>query len=373
MNQKPIVIDLFSGAGGLSLGAARAGFDVRGSVEIDPHASQTHQLNFPKTIHLKESVSDHTGDSMLRFFNLKKGEVAGVVGGPPCQGFSAIGKRDVNDSRNRLFIDFFRIVSEIKPKFFLAENVPGILSKEAAGFIKEAYSHLKDEYVCLEPFKISANEYGAPTTRTRVFFIGYRAGEMNPIYKSDFIEAKTTQKTTVEMALKGLPVKINPEWQNEEEGWRRVGKVGNGFYEERLHGVIPEGVGDAITVGLLKREMRTSGCLGTIHSPKLEKRYASLEAGEVDSISKSRRLELKGFCPTLRAGTGSDKGSFQAVRPIHPTQNRVITPREAARLQGFPDWFRFAPSKWHSFRQIGNSVSPILAERIFDVFVKALN
>jgi len=81
---------------------------------------------------------------------------------------------------------------------------------------------------------------------------------------------------------------------------------------------------------------------------------------------------LNGFCPTLRAGTGPEKGSYQAVRPLHPTENRVITPREAARLQGFPDWFQFSPTKWHSFRQIGNSVSPILSERIFAVIRKAL-
>ena len=96
-----------------------------------------------------------------------------------------------------------------------------------------------------------------------------------------------------------------------------------------------------------------------------------LKPGEVDSVSKSYRLKYKGFCPTLRAGTGSDKGSYQAVRPLHPTENRVITPREAARLQGFPDWFQFHSTKWHSFRQIGNSVSPILAEHILRVVKEA--
>ncbi|MCL0160516.1 DNA cytosine methyltransferase, partial [Klebsiella pneumoniae] len=81
-----------------------------------------------------------------------------------------------------------------------------------------------------------------------------------------------------------------------------------------------------------------------------------------DKISRSQRLDPNGFCPTLRAGTGSDKGSYQAVRPIHPTQARVIAPREAARFHGFPVWFRFHPTKWHRFRQIGNSVSPLVSE-----------
>jgi DNA (cytosine-5)-methyltransferase 1 len=372
MNKKPKVIDLFSGAGGLSLGAARAGFDVYGSVEIDPHASATHRLNFPKTVHIEESVSDHTGESLLELLDLQKGELDGVIGGPPCQGFSSIGKRDIKDPRNELFTDFFRIVKEIQPKFFLAENVPGILKKEAAGFINRANALVKKDYVCLPPFKISANNYGAPTTRTRVFFIGYKKDEMNEITQNDFLNPGKIEEITVEKALKGLPLEIDPEWQSEEDGWRQVEAVGKGYYESRLHGYVPEGVGDSVALLKLKNERKTSGCLGTIHSSVVEKRYSKIENGKSDSISKSRRLVLDGFCPTLRAGTGSDKGSFQAVRPLHPIQNRVITPREAARLQGFPDWFRFSPTKWHSFRQIGNSVSPILAERLFSQIITKL-
>jgi DNA (cytosine-5)-methyltransferase 1 len=103
-------------------------------------------------------------------------------------------------------------------------------------------------------------------------------------------------------------------------------------------------------------------------------RFSKVNPGEIDKISRAPRLKLDGFCPTLRAGTGRDRGSYQAVRPIHPNQHRVITPREAARLQGFPDWFQFHETKWHSFRQIGNSVSPIVSEylfkRIFDYLTK---
>jgi len=87
----------------------------------------------------------------------------------------------------------------------------------------------------------------------------------------------------------------------------------------------------------------------------------------MDKISKFPRLRWDGLCPTLRAGTDKHKGSYQAVRPIHPDEDRVITPREAARLQGFPDWFQFSPTKWHSFRQIGNSVSPFVGEAVLDV------
>ena len=104
--------------------------------------------------------------------------------------------------------------------------------------------------------------------------------------------------------------------------------------------------------------------MGTRHTDDVKRRFKALKYGEVDATSKAIRLDPDGFCPTLRAGTAKDKGSYQAVRPIHFDRPRVITAREAARLQGFPDWFVFHSTKWHSFRQIGNSVSPIVAEAI---------
>ena len=171
--------------------------------------------------------------------------------------------------------------------------------------------------------------------------------------------------------MKGLPQEIDPLWLQEEDGWQTIEKVIEGNFGSKLYGQIPDGVGDAEAIIRLEGKSEVSGCLGTRHSEKVLKRYSKIEPGKIDHVSKSRRLNSNGFCPTLTAGTGSDKGSFQAVRPLHPTENRVITPREAARLQGFPDWFQFHATKWHSFRQIGNSVSPILAEHILSVIKKA--
>ena len=175
----------------------------------------------------------------------------------------------------------------------------------------------------------------------------------------------------VEDALKGLPQKIKSHWLQEKDGWRKIKKDVEGDFGSKLYGQIPDGVGDAEAIARLNKKNEVSGCLGTRHTKKVLDRYSKIKPGKTDSISRSRRLNSNGFCPTLRAGTGSDKGSRQAVRPLHPTENRVITPREAARLQGFPDWFQFHATKWHSFRQIGNSVSPILAEHILSVIKKA--
>jgi DNA (cytosine-5)-methyltransferase 1 len=131
-------------------------------------------------------------------------------------------------------------------------------------------------------------------------------------------------------------------------------------------------VGENQALTLWQEQRLTSGCIGTHHERSTIRRFEKLGPGNVDKVSRAIRLDAAGLCPTLRAGTDSERGSYQAVRPVHPTEPRVITPREAARLQGFPDWFRFAPTKWHSFRQIGNSVSPIVAEQILRVILNRL-
>ena len=170
---RPTVIDLFSGVGGLSLGAARAGFRVAASVELDPIASKSHQDNFPKTAHLEQDVATLSGANLLEAAGLKRGDLDGLIGGPPCQGFSVIGRRQEGDSRNELFGAFFRLVAETRPAFYVAENVPGILSERYECFIERSMAALPKNYVRLEAFKVEAQKYGAPTTRKRVFFIGY--------------------------------------------------------------------------------------------------------------------------------------------------------------------------------------------------------
>ena len=366
------VVDLFSGVGGLSLGSARAGLPVHGAVDVDPEAMRTHARNFPDTFHLKTDVAELTGQSLRHQLGLNTENIAGIIGGPPCQGFSSIGRRDRRDIRNSSFIEFFRIVSEALPKFYLAENVPGLMQDSYREIREKAFSFVENKYAMLPPMKLAAHEYGAATTRTRVFFFGYLPEEMERLTAESFRAVPSTETIYVKDALRGLSTKIDPNWQREEQSWRVVHTYGNGNYTQRLHGHVPPGVGDSVALTRLKNNNEASGFLGTSHTAVVTARYANTKCGKYDSISKACRLDPDGFCPTLRAGTGPDQGSFQAVRPIHPTEARVITPREAARLQGFPDWFQFSPTKWHSFRQIGNSVSPILAEQILRVVARSL-
>jgi DNA (cytosine-5)-methyltransferase 1 len=369
MPRNPAVIDFFAGAGGLSLGALRAGFDVFGAIEFDAKALDTHKRNFPNSKHFPTDLSIVSPTELRKLVGVKKGEIDGIIGGPPCQGFSIMGYRNENDIRNNLFEKFFDFVMEFCPAFFVAENVLGILDDKYEMIRKRALVKLEDNYIVLPPQKVNASEYGAPTTRTRIFFIGYDKKKLKSIDAEDFLKAKVPEEDRIKVkdALAGLPEDVSRVFDGK-------GKLSSGqqkgykdeFYQ-RISGMIPKNVGDKDYVAEYENKRVVSGCLPTLHSDKVKKRYSELGYGRQDKVSKSIKLNPEGFCPTLRAGTGPERGSYQAIRPIHYKIPRVITPREAARLQGFPDWFDFQPTIWHSFRQIGNSVSPIVAERILSV------
>jgi len=365
---KKTVIDLFAGVGGLSLGAARAGFSVAAAVEIDKHAAAAHALNFPSVQHIQEDVAKLSGAKLLKISGIEPESLFCLIGGPPCQGFSEMGHKKASDPRNELFTHFFRLVSEIKPICFVAENVPGILSARNKPLIDVAFGLVRKDYTLLPPMKITASDYGAPTSRTRVFFIGHLKTSPFKITTADFAP-NSICPVLVGHALEGLPA-IRPEWQTAEQSWRRVKEMQPTEFSRKIIGEIPNGVGDPAAIDAYQGSKLVSGFLGTHHAEEIRARFKRLKAGQTDSISRAVKLDKLGFCPTLRAGTGPERGSYQAVRPIHPTSPRVITPREAARLQGFPDWFQFHPTKWHSFRQIGNSVSPIVAEHIMRVLAR---
>jgi DNA (cytosine-5)-methyltransferase 1 len=365
------VIDLFSGVGGLSLGAARAGFDLLAAIDNDSRAAKAFKLNFPRCIQIQEDIAQITGNRLRDLTSIEDQIVHGVIGGPPCQGFSRIGRRLPNDKRNELFDHFFRIVSEIRPWFYLAENVLGILDAQYENMRIKALAKLK-EYRNLPPMILKSSDFGSATSRERVFFIGYNPNNLTNLEACDFYPTNDIEKISVEIALQGLPRKIDSAWQKESDGWRKLTIRQKGKFWDSIFDDIPFGVGNPAALNRLKYEGKVSACLGTKHTNTVINRFAGVKEGSVDGPSRAVRLVRKGFCPTLRSGTGPEHGSFQALRPIHPTEHRVITPREAARLQGFPDWFQFDSTKWHSFRQIGNSVSPILAENILRVIASHL-
>jgi DNA (cytosine-5)-methyltransferase 1 len=354
------VVDFFSGIGGLSLGAARAGFQPSMAIDIDRHAMEAHSRNFPRCNHFNESICD---SNVLRALEKerRKGGVLGFIGGPPCQGFSDMGRRSVGDERNGLFVEFASIAASIRPDFFLMENVPGLLRQRNLHIYEDAASILGKAFNVLPPMVLAANEYGVPTSRSRVFLLGFRKGGRSVNNHFKFPPNKR-QAPTVSEALSGLPRKV----AYDEGDWIKVScvKKKSPFFS-RVNGARPSGVGSAEHIEMHKKGL-VHGGWGTAHTEKVAKRFSMVPEGGIDSVSRYERLARWGLCPTLRAGTGRERGAFQAARPIHPTENRVITAREAARLQGFPDWFYMGPNKYQSFRRIGNSVCPPLSEAIFN-------
>jgi len=369
----PKLIDLFCGCGGMSLGAARAGFNVVAGIDYDQRALAAHTLNFPNAAHLNFDLSFTSGADILSALDLKVGDIDVVAGGPPCQGFSHMGHRDTSDSRNQLLHDFFRLVSEIKPKAFVFENVPGLLHGHYADWLSDACFSIEDDYWINGPQQIAAFQVGAPTLRKRVFVIGIRKAMISTLPVDLWKARAKTVTPKVRHALDGLPLDIESDWKKARGGFRKVQVTRKGHFFRSATGRIPRGVGNREAIARYRSKREVSSCTGTIHSEDLTERYACLLYGQADSKTKSVRLDPTGYCPTLRAGTGPDRGSFQAVRPIHYLRPRVITPREAARLQGFPDWYQFDATKWHSFRQIGNSVSPLVSEHILAKVRSLLN
>ncbi|MGH9819374.1 MAG: DNA cytosine methyltransferase, partial [Pyrinomonadaceae bacterium] len=265
-SKRPCVIDLYAGVGGMSLGAARAGFDLRAAVELDVRAINTHAINFPNTQHFHWDIARTDGESLLEAVGLVHGQLDGLIGGPPCQGFSDIGRRASDDPRNNLFCDFFRLVDEMRPHFFVAENVPGIFARRNQKIVNQALTRIPPCYIVFKATELAANSFGAPTTRSRVFFIGYDPDKTDFPTESKLFKQGFTKATTVGKALAGLPL-VRSNWQREDQGWRKIAPLPERepFYDKLINGV-PRGVGSPYALARLRDAQEISGNLGTRHT-----------------------------------------------------------------------------------------------------------
>jgi DNA (cytosine-5)-methyltransferase 1 len=361
IKERGTVVDLFCGCGGFSLGAELAGFRSLAAIDIDPVLQSAYRRNFPRSRAIEASVANIEASDWRHLLGNARPD--GLIGGPPCQGFSPIGKHRKNDPRNNLVHHFYRHVRNLRPKFFIMENVPGLLSENNFEILSSGLENVPSRYRILDPLLINASDFGAATSRRRVVIVGYDPDEVDPISAKLLLPRQSQQPITVRDAIADLPGPAPDRKMGSDFGWRQYPKRAAAQltdYAKLLREEPPAGLGwgDAVD---LHRNGFVSGLVETRHSGKIARRYSVIEGGKSDPITKAYRLEWAGQCPTIRAGTGADKGAFQAVRPLHPGKGRVITVREGARLQGFPDWFVFHPTKWHSFRMIGNSVSPFVS------------
>lgn len=376
---RPIGIDLFAGAGGLSLGFEQAGFDVVAAVEIDPVHAAVHAYNFPECAVIPRSVTELTGAKIRTASKIGDQKVDVVFGGAPCQGFSLIGQRALDDPRNSLVKDFVRIVSELDASYFVFENVKGLTVGKHRKFLDEIIDAFDDAgYDVLRDWKVlNACMYGVPQDRQRLFLMGAKRGLKVPSYPNPITAKPGTSRSdlpfgpTCKDALGDLPdaERFDELKATDEVATRTWAKLSS--YAQLMRCETEKGW----HFGYRRKwdPMLLTSSLRSEHTELSRERFSETIPGEVEPISRFFKLSPKGVSNTLRAGTDSARGAFTSPRPIHYKWNRCITVREMARLHGFPDWFRLHATKWHGARQVGNSVPPPLARAVASSVMTALS
>lgn len=375
---RPVGIDLFAGAGGMSLGFEQAGFDIAAAVELDPIHAAVHAFNFPRTAVLAQSVVGLSAKEIRTRSSLGKRRVNVVFGGAPCQGFSLIGHRQLHDPRNQLVREFVRIAADLEADYAVFENVKGLTVGHHKKFLDELVSEFQSNgYSVRIPWQVlNASSFGVPQHRERFFLLAARKGLKLPAYPKErtfagdgLNLAGLPPTPTCAAALSDLPDAEQYENLNNSDSvrvarWKRPSR-----YAAELRCLTNE----AWHMGY-PREWNPSLLTSSLRSDHTEisrRRFSETQPGNVEPISRFFRLAPDGVSNTLRAGTDSARGAFTSPRPIHYRLARCITVREMMRLHGYPDWFRMHETKWHGARQVGNSVPPPLARAIADQVFQA--
>jgi DNA (cytosine-5)-methyltransferase 1 len=381
-------IDLFSGAGGLSCGLQQAGFLPLLANELIPKYAETYQVNHPNTEMIVGDIRTVCALNLKQRLGVSEGEIDLVAGGPPCQGFSINAPiRTLDDKRNHLFKDFLRIVSSIKPKAVLIENVPGIISLGRGTVVEQIYEELQSMGYKVEHRILFAGHYGVPQMRFRTIFIGIRNFSGNitfpvPEYDAQAVANFTGAKrlcipapplflssmkkhTTVWDAISDLPEILNgnsvspTEYASEpynhyQINLRNSRKLTHHYCAkiskinlERLQYIPQGGSWRDIPFDLLPEGLK--------------------RARRSDHTKRYGRLHPESLCSTVLTKCDPHWGSF-----FHPTQDRIISVREAARIQSFPDLYEFSGSMTQQYEQIGNAVPPLLGKAIGDEIAKLL-
>jgi DNA (cytosine-5)-methyltransferase 1 len=349
MNKSNFIgIDLFSGAGGMSIGAATAGIAVKVAVEIDKYAAITYKANHPKTHFFNEDIRKVKINGHCQ---ATKGDVKVLFGGPPCQGFSTSNQKTRNkeNETNWLFKEYLRITREQQPDWVIVENVKGIVETEGGYFFEKISKELNKLGYTTNHAILNAADYGVPQVRNRVFIIGSLHG-----IKYEFPPPTVSKHITVEEAIADLPMLKNGAYLHEME----YKSAGLNKYQKAVR----------------LKSTKAINNLVTNNADFVVKRYKHIpQGGNWENIPA--RL-MKNYTDFTRCHTGiyhrlnPDKpsvviGNYRKNMLIHPTEDRGLSVREAARIQSFPDTFHFHGSIGFQQQQVGNSVPPLLAKEIF--------
>lgn len=340
-NKKYTCIDAFCGAGGLSLGLKQAGFDLLYGFDKDEDCIETLKENKDYLSHQVEvaDVKDLKGEKLLEKLGLEKGELFLLAGGPPCQGFSVQRTGDDEDERNSLVLDYFDLIQELKPKYFLMENVTGLKGKRGEDVLEALIEEAEDAGYNAQYETLDAQDFGVPQRRKRVFVIGERK---NGSSEYEFPSPTTPNESrTVEDTIGHLP---------------ELGSNG------KKHPDVPNHRADNLSEKNIKRLEALEPGQGRVDLPEelLTQGHKKRSADKIGHRNVYGRMRWEGPAPTITARFDSfTRGQFG-----HPEQNRTISLREGALLQTFPEDFVFKGNKSEIASQIGNAVPPKLAEEI---------
>lgn len=331
------VIDLFCGCGGFSLGFERAGFHVILGIDVWKDALDTFRFNHKSSHVLQADLSNIKPYETQPLLNGKSVDV--IIGGPPCQGFSVAGKRIVDDIRNKLYKNFVNFVSYYKPKAFVMENVPNILSIGGGAVRDEILKDFSDIGYTVEFRILTASDFGVPQNRRRAIFVGFLNG-----HHFVFPDPLMSEKITAEEAISDLP-------EHSLEDGEPYPSISSSVYQEQMR---------HNSLGVFNHQ-------ATVHNEKTKEIISHVPDG---GNYKDLPVEFQGTRKVHIAWTrlNSKKPSFTIDtghrHHFHYSYNRIPTARESARIQSFPDDFIFTCSKTSQLKQIGNAVPPLLGQAI---------
>lgn len=371
----PVIVDLFCGAGGLSLGFVQNGFRISLANDIEPCCVETYAHNHPEVPreHIIQGDINEIMEDLPKALRFQNVDV--VIGGPPCQGFSMANRqRLIDDPRNRLYTSYVRVVSMVRPKFFVMENVKGMYSVSSQ--VIEDFNAIGYTVTC---HILNAKDYGVPQNRERLIFIGNRMGIDNEMLFEHIAEsAERIPDYVLKDALYGLRelkalTKKNSTELDSEESGRKIERnktMCTNDYLERINGGVRCPVicnhkarynndRDIEIFGRLNQGDRSD-------DPKIADIMPYARRNDIFK-DKYFKLEKNKVCKTITAHMKFDCNMY-----IHPTQARGLTPREAARVQSYPDDYFFKGAFTKTYMQVGNSVPPLLSFAIAEEIKKYL-
>lgn len=352
--KKLTAVDIFCGAGGMSIGAKMAGIESILAVEYDKHAAATYQANHKDTIVLHEDIK-----KVNPLEHIDKNPFV-LMGGPPCQGFSIANTktRNLDNQNNWMFKEYLRFVKDLEPEWFVFENVVGFKSFDNGNFVIEVEKALQELGYTTSSTVLDASEFGVPQFRKRFFIVGHRLDKGGITFDFESLE-RHKNKVSVQEALSDLPSLVNGDKVHESE------------YKHNAN--------NAFTKIMRENSDLALQNLVTESKPHIVDRYRAIKQGENWEAAKRKGL-LETYSSTKHTHSGIYRrleehkpavtiSNYRKSMLIHPHEDRGLSLREAARLQSFPDDFVFKGTLSFQQQQVGNAVPPLLAQAIFTQIV----